>query len=73
MKRSTVVKLLASELKSQNTAHYSYNETDHASKVLHLLEQFGLVKPTHTLTVSRMCMLGGQYEEEVTLPGWEKE
>ena len=73
MKRSSVVKLLASEIKSENTGHYSYNETEHASKVLHLLEQFGLVKPTHTITVPRMCMMGSEYEEEVTLTGWEKE
>lgn len=73
MKRSTVVKLLASEIMRQNTGHYSYNETAHASDVLRLLEEFGIVKPTYTITVSRMCMMGTQYEEEITLVGWEKE
>lgn len=73
MKRSTVVKLLASEIMRRNTGHYSYNETTHASDVLRFLEELGLVKPTHTITVSRMCMLGSQYEEEITLVGWEKE
>jgi hypothetical protein len=73
MKRSTIVKILASEIARENTGHYSYNGTDHASDVLNLLEQLGLVKPTHTITVPRMCMMGSEYEEQLTLNGWEKE
>jgi hypothetical protein len=73
MKRSTVVKLLASEIMRRNTGHYSYNEREHASDVLKFLEELGLVKPTHTIIVPRMCMMGSEYEEELTLVGWEKE
>lgn len=73
MKRSTVVKLLASEIMRRNTDHYSYNEKEHASDVLKFLEQLGLVKPTHRIKVPRMCMMGSEYEDEVVLAGWERE
>lgn len=73
MKRSLIVKLLASEIKKSNTGHYSYDETKHADEVLKFMESLGLVKPTRKITVTRRDMELMPYEEVVEVPGWENE
>ena len=73
MKRSLVVKLLAAEISSRNTGHYSYNETIHANEVLAFMEQLGIVKPTHKITITKRDIELMPYEETVEVPGWDKE
>ena len=73
MKRSLVVKLLASEISRHNTGHYSYNETLHANEVLKFMEQLGIVKPTHKITITRRDIECMPYEDEVEVSGWDKE
>lgn len=73
MKRSLVVKLLASEISRRNTGHYSYNETIHANEVLTFMEQLGIVKPTHKVTIIRRDIEAMPYEDTIEVNGWDKE
>lgn len=73
MKRSLVVKLLASEISRHNTGHYSYNEIAHADRVLKFMEQLGIVKPTHKLVITRRDIELMPYEDTIEVPGWDKE
>jgi hypothetical protein len=73
MKRSLVVKLLANEIRNQNTGHYSYNETLHANEVLKFMEQLGIVKPTRKVTVTRRDIELMPYEDTIEVTGWEEE
>jgi hypothetical protein len=68
MKRSVVLKLLVDVLSTSTKDDWKT-----AEECLRTLELFGVVDPTHKVTVSRMCMLGGQYDDEVTVKGWERE
>lgn len=73
MKRSTLVKLLATEISRRNTGHYSYNETIHANEVLSFMEELGVIKPTHKVTVTKRDIELMPYEETIEVDGWDKE
>jgi hypothetical protein len=70
MKRSVVLKLLEETIADSCTV---FNPSVAAENCLKTLELLGIVDPTHKVTISRMCMLGGQYDDEVTVKGWERE
>ena len=73
MKRDLVVRLMASEISSRNTGHYSYNELEHASDVLKVLEGLGIIKPKHRIKITRRDIEGMPYEDEIEVDGWGKE
>jgi hypothetical protein len=73
MKRSAVLKVIARALTMRNTGHYSYNETEHADLVLKELEDLGLIKPTHKVTITRRDIELMPYEDIIEVDGWGKE
>ena len=73
MKRDLVVKLIASTLTKYNNNHPSYNETQHASEVLKIVESLGIVKPKHRIKITRRDIEGMPYEDEIEVDGWSKE
>lgn len=73
MKRSAVLKVIASALTKRNTGHYSYNETEHANLVLKELEDLDIIKPTHKRWVIRRDLELIPYEDTIIVEGWEDE
>ena len=53
MKRSTFVKMLAAEITDSHDGQYRTSDLQRASNALRLLEEFGIVKPTHKLVITR--------------------
>lgn len=73
MKRSAVLKVIASTLTMRNTGHYSYNEKEHADLVLRGLEDLDIIKPTHKKKIRKKDIELMPYEEMVVVEGWEDE
>lgn len=73
MKRSAVLKVIASTLTMRNTGHYLYHEKEHADLVLKELEDLDIIKPTHKKRIRKRDIELMPYEETVVVEGWEDE
>lgn len=73
MKKSTVIGILEHTLKKYNNGTPWYNESIHAREILDVLDQIGLLKPTHKVVVVRKDIENMPYEDTVNVVGWEKE
>jgi len=50
MKRSEMLKHIEIVLMSRNTGHYSYNEHEHAERMLDVIEKAGMLPPETNYT-----------------------
>lgn len=73
MKRNTIVKMLAAEIVDSHDGQYSNSDLQRASNALRLLEEFGIVKPKHKVSITRLDIEAMPYEDFVEVSGWEKE
>jgi len=73
MKKSTAINILQDALKKYNNGTPWYNESAHAQEILNMLDEIGLLKPTHKVVVVRKDIENMPYEDTVTVIGWEKE
>jgi hypothetical protein len=73
MKRSTAIDILKRTLTKYNNNTPWYSERKHAEEILDVLDQIGLLKPTHKVSVTKRDIEFMPYEETVIVEGWEKE
>lgn len=73
MKRSLVIEALRNTLRTYNNTTPWYSERCHAEEILDLLDNMGLLKPTHTKKVTRRDIECMPYEDTIVVEGWENE